>query len=163
MLILPPRLRPSYSDNLLECGVGRRCIHWLLKADVSQCKVSSAGHELERSTLPGHLTFPTPVQNYRIFTYFIFVPPKGSNQVFLGSLLCLGLVTVQNWLNPYFGILLKSRQLWDDLIRICGTKRSTRVQWLRIGLTIQAKRVQSQFYHEDKLGETTQSKNQQKI
>ena len=114
-------------------------------------------------SLPGHLTFPTPVQNYRIFTYFIFGPPKGSNQAFLGSLLCLGLVTVQNWLNPYFGILVKSRQLWDDLIRIRGTKRSRRVQWLRIGFTIQAKRVQSQFYHEDKLGETTQSKNQQKI
>lgn len=54
VLILPPRLRPSYSPNLLEYGVGRRCTQLALEGRCgAQCKISSAGHELECST-PNH-------------------------------------------------------------------------------------------------------------
>lgn len=66
VLILPPRPRPSYSPNLLEYGVGRRCTQLALEGRCGPVQGllsrPRAGMLDPKSflSLPGHLTFPTP-------------------------------------------------------------------------------------------------------
>lgn len=79
--------------------------NWLLKADVGpSARSPQQARELECST-PNHSylfqvisLFLHQRRTTGFFIYFIFVPTKGSNQAFFESLLCLGLFTVQNYL-----------------------------------------------------------------
>lgn len=153
VLKLPPWTSASYSSNLTDCGVGKRCAQLSSEARYEPVqggiRRALTGMAINKSILsfPGHLTFPRPVQNYCFCLLYLCPLQKEQTGPSLDH--CCISVSSLFRTNLIFGVPLKHRQHWADLIRICELKKN------RIIIRIQSpnKVGSSQFYHENELGD----------